>query len=148
MACSPGDGLTDREKLRRRIKAIEARAALCGRRETQRRGRPKSTVTQEESEVAVNDFEEDTKDDFPMVCRPTQCPFCLGDERLPYHHRVYEYAKANKMMNEVGRHLRRFAPEDQVPCPHPRCKAVGLGLPSVMAFKNHIVTVHKIFLRA
>ena len=80
----------------------------------------------------MNNFEEDMKDAFPMVYRPTQCLFCLGDESLPYHHRVYEYAKANKMMNEVGRHLRRFAPEDQVPCPHPRCKAVGLGLPGVM----------------
>ena len=44
LACSPGDSLTDQEKLRRRIKAIEARVALCGRRETQRRGRPKSTT--------------------------------------------------------------------------------------------------------
>jgi len=148
LACSPGDGLNDREKLRRRIQAIEARAALCHRRETQRRGRPKSTANQEESEDALKESEEDAKDEFPMVCRPTQCMFCLGDERLPYLHRVYEYAKPNKMMNEVEKHLKRFAPEDQVPCPHPQCKAAGLILPTVMAFKNHTATVHKVFLRA
>jgi len=148
LTCSPGDGLSARDKLRRRLQAIEARAALCDRRETQRRGRPKSTVQQEESEGAVNESEEDAKYDFPVVCRPTQCPFCLGDERLPYLHRIYEYSKPNRMMNEAGKHLERFAPEDQVPCPHPQCKAAGLVLPSVMAFKNHTATVHKIFLRA
>ena len=123
LACNPGDGLSDREKFRRKIQVIEARAALCHRRETQRRGQPKSTAKQEESEGAVKESEEDAKDEFPMVCRPTQCLFCLGDERLPYLHPAFEYAKPNRMMNEVGKHLERFAPEDQVPCPHPQCKA-------------------------
>jgi len=147
LTCRHSDGLSDGKKLQQRIQAIEARAALCHRRETQRRGRPKSTIKQEESEGAVNESE-DTKDDFPMVCRPTQCPFCLGDERLPYQHRVFEYAKPNKMMNEVEKHLKKYAPQDGVPCPHPQCKAAGLVLPSAMAFKNHTATVHKIFLRA
>ena len=109
LTCSPSDGLSDGKKLRQRIQAIEARAALCHRRETQRRGRPKSTVKQEE-EGAVNESEEDTKDDFPIVCRPTQCLFCLGDERLPYQHRVFEYAKPNKIINEVEKHLKKYAP--------------------------------------
>ena len=50
------------------------------------------------------------KDDFPMVCRTTQCLFCLGDERLLYQHRVFEYAKPNRMMNEVEKHLKKYAP--------------------------------------
>ena len=96
----------------------------------------------------MKESEEDAKEKFPMVCWPTQCLFCLGDERLPYLHRVFEYAKPNRMMNEVGKHLERFAPEDQVPYPHPQCKAAGLVLPTVMDPKNHTATVHKIFLRA
>ena len=140
LTCRPGDGLSDAKKLRRRIQAIESRAALCDRRETKRRARPNS-VKQKESE-------EDTKDDFPTVCRPTQCLFCLGDERLPYQQRVFEYAKPNKMMNEVAKHLKKYAPTDKVPCPHPHCRAAELVLPSVMAFKNHTATVHEIFLRA
>lgn len=119
LTCRPSDGLSDGEKLRRKILAIKARAALCDRRETQRRGRPKTTLKQEESEGAADELEEDTKDDFPTACRPTQCLFCLGDERLPYQYRVFEYAKPNKMINEVAKHLKKYAPEDEVPCPHP-----------------------------
>ncbi|CAL8577089.1 hypothetical protein XPA_002936 [Xanthoria parietina] len=147
LVCSPGEGLTDRQRFRRRIEAVEVRTALCHRREAQRRGRPKATIKQEESDGAVNNSYRDTKDEFPIICRPTQCPFCLGDESLPYHHRVYEYAKPHQMMNEAEKHLKRFAPGDEVPCPHPTCKAAGLVLSSAMAFKNHTAMVHKIFLR-
>lgn len=45
----------------------------------------------------VGESGEDAKDYFPMVCRPTQCLFCLGDDRLPYLHRIFEYAKPNRM---------------------------------------------------
>lgn len=148
LVCSPGEGLTDRQRFRRRIEAIEVRTALCHRREAQRRGRPKVIIKPEESEGVLDDSDEGMKIDFPMVCRPTQCPFCLGNESLPYHHRVYEYAKPHQMMNEAGKHLKRFAPADEVPCPHPMCKTAGLVLPSIVAFKNHTAMVHKIFLRA
>ncbi|KAL8989941.1 MAG: hypothetical protein Q9177_001280 [Variospora cf. flavescens] len=148
LVCSPGEDLTDRQRFRRRIQAIEVRTALCHRREAQRRGRPKVIIKPEESEGVLDDSDEGMKIDFPMVCRPTQCPFCLGNESLPYHHRVYEYAKPHQMMNEAGKHLKRFAPADEVPCPHPMCKTAGLVLPSIVAFKNHTAMVHKIFLRA
>ena len=147
LVCSPGEDLSDREKFQRRIQAIEIRTALCNWREAQRRGRPKATMKQEDSNGAMDDSDEGFKE-FPTVCRPTQCPFCLGNASVPYHHRVYEYAKPHQMMNEVGKHLKSFAPADGVPCPHPQCKATGLVLPGVMAFKNHTATVHKIFLRA
>jgi len=148
LVCSPGEGLSDREQFRRRIQAIEARTALCDRREAQRRGRPKATIKQERSDGTMNDSDKATEDEFPMVCRPTQCPFCMGNDSLPYHHRVYEYAKPHQMMNEADKHLKRFAPEDPLPCPHPQCKAAGLVLPSVMQFKSHTAEVHKIFLHA
>lgn len=147
LICSPGDGLIDREKLLRRIQAIEARAALCDRRETLRRRRPKSTIKQEGSEGAANKSEEDAHDDFPMVYRPTQSLFRLSDERLSYQYRVYEYAKPNKIMNKVEKHLKKYTPKDQILCPHPQCKAAGLVLLSVIGFKNHTALVHKIMLR-
>lgn len=147
LVCSPGEGLSDREQFRRRIEAIEARTALCHRREAQRRGRPKANIKQEDSDGAIEDFAGGAKE-FPMVCRPTQCLFCLGNESLPFHHRVYEYAKPHQMMNEVGRHLKGFAPEVPVSCPHPQCKSAGLVHSSVIHFKNHTAKVHKIFLRA
>jgi len=146
LTCSSADGLSDREKLRRRLQAIEARAALCGRRETQHRGRPRITVEPQESKGAADESEEN-EFSFKLECLPTQCLFCLGDESLPYLHRIYPFSKPNKMMNEAGKHLERFAPKDQVPCPHPQCRAAGLVLPSVINFKNHTEIVHKIRLR-
>lgn len=68
--------------------------------------------------------------------------------RKPYLERVFEYAIPNKMMNEVERHLKRFAPDDPILCPHSKCKASELVLPHAMAFKNHTVKVHRIVLRA
>ncbi len=51
-------------------------------------------------------------------------------------------------MNEVEKHLKKYTTKDQVLCPQAQCKAAGLVPPSVMGFKNHTATVHKIFLRA
>lgn len=49
-------------------------------------------------------------------------------------------------MNEVE-NLRKFAPSNKIPCPHPMCKPAAVILLGVMAFKAHTATVHKIFLR-
>jgi len=96
----------------------------------------------------MNESKKDVKYDFSTICRSTQCLFCLSDERLSYLHRIYEYSKSNKMINEVRKHLERFAPKNQVLYSHSQCKAAELILPNVMAFKNYIAIVHKIFLRA
>ena len=50
-------------------------------------------------------------------------------------------------MFRVG-HLKSFAPEDPIPCPHAQCKAAGLVLSNAMVFKDLTATVHKIFWRA
>ena len=110
--------------------------------------RKESAIKREEPDTASGESTGERKDRFPLVCKPTQCIFCLGNESKPYQERLYEYAKPNKMMNEVEKHLIKYAPEDQILCPHLQCKAAGLVLPSVMGFKNHMATVHKIFLRA
>lgn len=152
LTCKPVTNLTDHEKHTWRLEVIRARVALCDRQESRHRGRPPSTYQLMESITApivfLEDSEEDKKDRFPLVCKPTQCIFCLGNERKSYLGRIFGYATPHKMMNEVGRHLESFAAEDEVPCPHPQCKAAELVLPSLMAFKNHTSTVHKIFLRA
>jgi len=145
--CHPAAGLTDQEIFAQRIKGIEALAALCCRQETQRRGRPKWSVEKEEPELSSDDLKEDIVDKFPMECKPKQCIFCLGDERKPYEERTFEYCRASKMMDEVGKHLKEFEPDDQVPCPHPRCEAARLVLSNVTSFKNHTAKVHKILLR-
>jgi len=98
--------------------------------------------------VFLKNSEEDKKDRLPLVCKLMQCIFCLSNECKSYLGRTFGYATPHKMMNEIGKHLEGFAAEDEVLCPHPQCKAVGLVLPTVMGFKNHTATVHKIILRA
>ena len=47
--------------------------------------------------------------------------------RVPYQHRVLEYAKPNKMIYEVEKRLKKYALEEQVLSPHPQCKAARTG---------------------
>ena len=103
-------------------------------------------MKQENSNDAMNDFDEDFKEFF-TICRFTQCSFCLNNESLFYHHQVYEYVKSHQMMNEVERHLKRFVSADEVSCSHSQCKTTRLILSEIMTFKNHTATMHKIFLR-
>ena len=112
-------GLTDRELLKQRIKRVEAMAAMCRRQETRRRRKPKS---QEESDTPSENPEDDmidspedtVKDIFSLVCKKSQCIFCLGDERKPYLEQMFEYSRRSKMIDEVDKHLRKFAPNDKV----------------------------------
>ena len=55
LVCNLSTSLSDEEKFRRKIQAIEARTALCRRREAQRRGRPEISIKQEESNSTAND---------------------------------------------------------------------------------------------
>ncbi|KAK3170218.1 hypothetical protein OEA41_009604 [Lepraria neglecta] len=152
LSCEPIVNLTDHRKHAQRLDTLRARVKLCDRQESRHRARPPSTYLPMKSITApkgsLEDSKEDQQDRFPLACKPTQCIFCLGNELKSYLGRVFEYAKSHQMMNEVERHLQKFVPEDQVPGPHPTCKAARLVLPSVMAFKNHTATVHKIVLRA
>jgi len=153
LICEPVTDLTDREKHVRSIEAIKARAALCRQQESQRRDRSRSTFKSKKlmnsSEGLAENSEENTTDYFPLICRPTQCSFCLGEKRKSYENRTFEYCRLNKMMKHVQKaHLRKYASNDEINCEHSTCKANSLTLPSVMAFKRHIVKVHQINLRA
>ena len=99
------------------------------------------------SMTSPGESEEDIKDRFPLICKPTQCIFCLGNEGKSYLGRTFGYSTPYKMMKEVERHLKSFLPAAEVPYPHPQCKAAGLVLSSVVNIKNHAAKVHKIFLR-
>jgi len=148
LTCEPVADLTDHEKHIRRIEAVRARAALCIRQESQRRGKPRLILKEEEPEIAPEECNEDKRDLFPTICKPTQCTFCLGDEAKSYEERNFEYSRPNKMMNHVETaHLSKYTSDDEVPCEHPQCTASKLTLPSIMAFKRHTADVHKIFLR-
>ncbi|KAF2191690.1 hypothetical protein K469DRAFT_718709 [Zopfia rhizophila CBS 207.26] len=71
----------------------------------------------------------------PLECDPRQCLFCIGDERLPFLQQTFYH------------HLKRFAPNAKISCPHPTCQKNGVVLDGVSHFKNHALGVHKIKLR-
>ena len=153
--CQPVADLTDRDLLERRIKEIEAMAAMCRRQKIRRCRKLKSQIKQKESDTSSENFEDDmidcsddtVKDFFQLVCKKSQCIFCLDDERKPYEQRTFNYSRPSKMMDETNKHLRMFAPNDKIPCPHPMCRSAEMILLSVMTFKAHTAKVHKIFLR-
>ena len=146
--CSSEENFTDKQKFQRRIKTIEIRTALCHRQKVQCCGRPKITIKQEKSDKTVNGICRNTKDKFRIECLSIQCLFCLENESLLYYYRTYEYSKPHQIINEIEKHLERFAPEDKIRCPHPQCKTTDLVLPSIGVFKNHTARIYKILLRA
>ena len=148
LTCQQLEGLSDRRKLSIRIRAIEARTALCRRQEARRHRRPRPSPKQQSPHSDVKISEPLSAPDWSQkVCLPTQCIFCLGNERKPDAERHFEYSTVNKMMNEVERHLSIYSSNDQVPCPHPKCRQEGLVLQNVEVFKSHTVLVHEIKLR-
>lgn len=145
LTCEPILNATGHGKHAQRLETLRARIALCARQESRHRARP--ALAHRSMGSMTSPSQEDIKDRFPLVCKPTLCIFCLGNEGKSYLGRTFEYSTPHKMMNEAERHLKRFLPAAKVPCPHPQCKAAGLILSSVVHFKNHAATVHKVFLR-
>ncbi len=146
--CQSAIDLTDQKIFAQRIRDIEVLTILCRWQKTRRRDRSKWSVEQEEFEVSSDDLKENIVNKFLMKCKSKQCIFCLSDDRKLYEKRIFEYSKVNKMLNEIEKHLKTFAPDDKIPCLHSRCKTVNLILPNVITFKNHTAKMHKIVLRA
>lgn len=102
-------------------------------------------------------------DPFPLVCKKTQCIFCVGNEVLPLKDRTKSFCRPAIMMDQVEDvHLRRIPAGQTAVCRHPKCtpkcshhpectskcKSNGLVFNNMMHFKNHVQTVHGISLRA
>ena len=119
LTCEPILQATDHGKHAQRLETIRARVALCNRQESRHRARLALTYQSTGSMPSPGDSEEDIKDRFPLICEPTVCIFCLGNEGKSYLGRTFGYSTPHKMMNEAERHLKRFLPAAEVPCPHP-----------------------------
>ena len=80
---------------------------------------------------------------FPVRCKPYQCLYCLDDTDLPLKKRLHNLGNEYSLQRHFnGRHP--FRPRKPYPFPHPECAAVTLN--SVMHFKNHAATVHKVYM--
>ena len=140
----------DEEMFHRRLNMIQTLAAICQKQDTRLEVAQQSTESLLDPKLLWPDDcqELDKKHEFPMICKPTQCVWCLGDTRKTYEARKFEYSRANKMLDEADRHLRPYASDDEVPCPHPICQEADKVLSNKIHFKSHLARDHKIYLRA
>ncbi|KAL5408048.1 hypothetical protein PMIN04_011537 [Paraphaeosphaeria minitans] len=142
MLCRPPRNLHEPGALEQRCELIRTMTKLCRRRELRRRpiaSEPAASQTMQEDSLTTS---------FPLVCDRRQCLFCIGDESLPLVQRMFCYSRVAKMMDHVeDEHLRRFAPDATITCPHPACRKEGVPLDGVLHFKRHANDDHGIKLR-
>lgn len=80
---------------------------------------------------------------YPLICDPFQCLFCLGDGSMVYKEIVHHHCSKFSLRRHMDRwHLKFFASEDQIPCPHPACQ--GTVLENIQLLQNHAALKHRI----
>lgn len=143
MLCKPPLNLHEPGALKQRCELLRTMTKLCRRREIRRRPvafEPAASQTIQEDSLTASSF--------LLVCDPRQCLFCIGDKRLSLAQRMFCYSRVAKMMDHIeDEHLRRFAPDATIPCPHPVCRKEGVRLDGVLHFKRHALDIHSIKLR-
>ena len=155
LICDSVGDLTEKERHARRVSAITIRAILCGRQESGCRTRPTATpncvglssLLEALPAGQTESLLPDPEAPIPLVCRPTQCPICIGDERKSMSERKREFSRVNKMWDHVEIHLARLPSTAQIFCHHPMCMAQDVVLKTLSAFKDHTAQVHGIALR-
>jgi hypothetical protein len=135
--CDFSEDLTTEDIVRRRICAIDRMVALCSRREVPQPKQRLPTFCQDPIKEESPESELPGPELFPLVRAKTQCPICIGDERLTYSSRIFCYKRSSHMMDYVERaHLQKMPPGQQIHCHHPVCKSEGLVLKNIMLFKD------------
>lgn len=139
--------LSIKDIIGRKIRAINLIVALTSRQETQK---PRSSPAYE-APVKVESPHPDpspTPVEIPLVCRKTQCIFCISNEKYSYEQRTRSFRRVSHMMDHVENvHLKHLAADERFICHHPVYKSEGLVLDHVNHFKNHVAIVHSIMLR-
>jgi hypothetical protein len=104
--CDFSEDLTTEDIVRRRIRAINRMVALCSRREVPRPKQRLPTFHQDPIKEESLGPESPDPELFPLVCAKTQCPICIGNERLTYSSRTFCYKRPSHMMA----HLQKMPP--------------------------------------
>jgi hypothetical protein len=123
---------THRASLEDRIETITALVALC---RVQEAPCPQKRIHDRTWGIKVEDTTPEPKP-IPMICINTQCLFCFKQFTRP--------RKAREHVEKL--HLKHYALDDLIPCPHPVCKMDEVVLGGHMHFKNHAATTHNIYL--
>lgn len=151
--CYQSDNLTEDDLVQRRIGAIDLMVSLCDKRETVKRDRIQHRV-KASPPVKTEPPQSSTgpyPDPFPLLMHGTQCPDCIGDERLSLAERSFTYCRPTVMNDHFDREhlLRREQAEqcgEKIRCEHPKCR--NLKFECLDAFRCHVFKVHGVALRS
>ncbi|KAI1305758.1 hypothetical protein F5Y03DRAFT_384421 [Xylaria venustula] len=145
--CHQPENLSYEDLVSLRIQAAELWVALCGKREAVRGRRIRQRA---QPEVSVKE-ESPILDPFPLLMQKTQCPQCIGDEKLPHETRVFPFCRPSVMNDHFDReHLKSMKENERrntIFCDHPKCKKEGLKMENLDHFRSHVMTVHGVELR-
>ena len=82
--------LNDSGAFQRRLRGIQVLAAICQRQDIRRELPTRSIAPLVDPKILwQNEEDVDSKRQFPMVCKPRQCVWCLGDSRKSYEARIF-----------------------------------------------------------
>lgn len=152
--CCQPDNWTNEEILQRRIEVVELMVAFCNKKEprkviqTQLKAQIEHSVKQE-PKVDIMSVPEPNL--FPLLMEPTQCPDCIGDERMPLMERTFRWCRPTVRNDHFDdQHLpereRAEKRGEAIICYHPKCK--GIKLRHLDHLRAHTLQVHGVALRS
>ncbi|KAJ4854601.1 uncharacterized protein T069G_11580 [Trichoderma breve] len=152
--CCQPDNWTNEEILQRRIEVVELMVAFCNKKEprkviqTQLKAQIEHFVKQE-PKVDIMSVPEPNL--FPLLMEPTQCPDCIGDERMPLMERTFRWCRPTVRNDHFDdQHLpereRAEKRGEAIICYHPKCK--GIKLKHLDHLRAHTMQIHGVALRS
>lgn len=146
LLCNQPETTTFEEMQELRSHACNLMVDLCHRRETAKR-----VELQQRAKRQPTSQQARPEKEFPLLMLATQCPRCIGDARLSYEERVFEYGRpATRNRHFNNRHLeelQRLGQDNLIFCEHPQCVKDGVKLLDVNHFRNHVETIHGVRLQ-
>ena len=131
------------EERKTRITAINAVAALCRLQEGSRCP-PKEHSVPETKQLATppNSLSSSpAPESIPIICKSTQCIFCIGDESQPAEKRLRAFhARGDLKKHFLRKHARYHLVDAPIDCPHPRCR---ITFNSIKGLRGHAELIHK-----
>ncbi|OAQ58141.2 FluG domain-containing protein [Pochonia chlamydosporia 170] len=99
MLCFQPKDLTEEQISRLRIDVVDLMVALCDKRDT---GKPRQSQPKPPVQVPIHQFVKEESpafeawcraDPFPLLMNASQCPDCIGDERLTTAERTFQWCR-------------------------------------------------------
>lgn len=149
--CDQPDDWTDEETYQQRVEAIDLMASLCNKRETAKRRDRICPQTQTQARLQQSAEPSPGHEHFPLLMDANQCPDCIGDKRISYEQRTFQYCRSTVRNDHFdNQHLKEREEAEQrgepIRCKHPKCKEQKFQ--HLDHFRHHVYSVHRVQLRS